>query len=660
MRKNSHSHNLKISNKTDDYSKKIEKMRYKAFHVSLIPAGSHKFIAYSHYSGQTRLLSSAQGRLLLSCRSFDTLENHARMYWLKWHKEKEMNQSKLKRFIFSQVEKFLTNNKNHTTIAKKYFGSIIQELEKLAQQELLIPKERLEDEIKQVFLSNKWNRTDLPITCIGIPTCHRPLNLKKNLHSIIHNFLTYNRQPHLVVVDDTRNPEIAQQNRNILIELHKKFKMPIYYADRSRREAYARILAHHCGCPLSVTRFALLGDQRCALTTGAARNALLLHTTGELWVHLDDDIEGKILQPASSRTSIALTSSVPYSTYFTDQSGWESHSMISAEIDMLHHHELLLGKHAGAILFENCYNKSIDLDNLEGDLLKKLKKPNSKIGLTFFGTYGDAGVYNTFHRLFLNGQSFYQLVADEKTYRNNLLTRQVLRVPQSITITDHSFCMFMCVGVDNRSLMPPFMPVQRNSDGVFGILLRYYFPNTLKGFLPVAIRHTPPEERIMTRNDFFSKIPFNRVNDIMTNLIHYLSPNINFVRPQDGLKILGQQLMHIGNLPDKDFLEFIKLCLIKRMARQIASLEQRLQDFPDAPQYWQEDVKAVVRHLQGVIETSHLYRPSDLHGTDEERHQLLKELIRNFGQLLYWWQELTEAVKELKKKNEPLVLSVLS
>jgi hypothetical protein len=49
--------------------------------------------------------------------------------------------------------------------------------------------------------------------------------------------------------------------------------------------------------------------------------------------------------------------------------------------------------------------------------------------------------------------------------------------------------MSYCMGLDNRSLLPPFLPVGRNEDGVFGVTLGLTDENALFAHLPYGVIH---------------------------------------------------------------------------------------------------------------------------------------------------------------------------
>ena len=55
-------------------------------------------------------------------------------------------------------------------------------------------------------------------------------------------------------------------------------------------------------------------------------------------------------------------------------------------------------------------------------------------------------------------------------------------------------------GVDNRELLPPYFPLFRNEDFLFGENLQFLHPNSLMVDFPWALPHLPLEERQWDRD----------------------------------------------------------------------------------------------------------------------------------------------------------------
>jgi len=185
--------------------------------------------------------------------------------------------------------------------------------------------------------------------------------------------------------------------------------------------------------------------------------------------------------------------------------------------DFLSLHEKMLSKHPGTLIEE--YDQ-INIDHLrEKRLLQKLADEASHIAVTFAGISGDSGMHKHWQRLCLDGDSYQQLIEDEYSYREKLCTRQIFRGTSQFTISDTPFCMGGNIGLDSSRLLPPFMPVQRNEDGIFGLLLYLCFPKACQGHLPYAIRHVPPNRPSQVELSHALSITPLRANDILLGLL---------------------------------------------------------------------------------------------------------------------------------------------
>ena len=71
------------------------------------------------------------------------------------------------------------------------------------------------------------------------------------------------------------------------------------------------------------------------------------------------------------------------------------------------------------------------------------------------------------------------------------------------------------LGIDNRHLLPPFFPVQRNSDGIFGHMLRKCVDGSHVAFLPWILLHAPEPPRSFTPDDLWTDARTVRMADIV-------------------------------------------------------------------------------------------------------------------------------------------------
>ena len=287
------------------------------------------------------------------------------------------------------------------------------------------------------------------------------------LRSYLENCQRHGRAPEFVVTDDSAGTEAQVANRAVLQRFKRDFNARIRYAGSGEKSRFAEALAGESAVPLRIIRFALIGDERCVLSTGANRNCLLLDTVGTLVLSIDDDTRCRIAAAPQREEALASYSGYDPSEFwfFADRArALESVSFV--EIDVLGCHEALLGN---------------TVANVDGPV-----DTTGRVAITLPGLVGDSGMASPRYLLTLTGASRERLVASPDAYRSAFRSREVLRTVRRPTISAGSFCMTTFLGFDNRSLLPPFFPVQRNSDGVFGLLLQKVHGQKSRGVAAVG------------------------------------------------------------------------------------------------------------------------------------------------------------------------------
>jgi hypothetical protein len=127
------------------------------------------------------------------------------------------------------------------------------------------------------------------ITTLGVPTRGRMESLHRCLVSYLDCCRRHDRPLAVVVVDDSPDADTQRTCREVVRTLPVVPGVERWYAGVEERQRFAAALARQSGVAAEVVEFALLNPEGCPLTTGAARNALMLHASGELMLQADDD-----------------------------------------------------------------------------------------------------------------------------------------------------------------------------------------------------------------------------------------------------------------------------------------------------------------------------------------------------------------------------------
>lgn len=232
--------------------------------------------------------------------------------------------------------------------------------------------------------------------------------------------------------------------------------------------------------------------------------------------------------------------------------------------------------------------------------------------------------------------------------------REVLRTVNCPTISDASFCMSYSVGLDNRKILPPFMPVNRAQDTLFGLVLWKCFAKDYICHLPWVIYHAPHEARSFTPDNIWKSASGLRINEIIGILIESCVLNPGNLNEEERLCEIGRHLEELGKIPLRDFEDFARTLVWQQESTKVSYLENHLKVHKEQPDFWAKDVKKYIETLRNSLPK--MVIPYDLsNGRDEfEILRLMQRLVLKFGQLLQWWPEIVKATGELRIQGQRL------
>jgi len=331
------------------------------------------------------------------------------------------------------------------------------------------------------------------LSAIGVPTRGRPKQLSACLAS--HIRATGERPLEIVVADDAQNGAEAQATRQVLAALALREGVTLLYAGRAEKLRYADALAACSGVEPELVRFAIAPDERREFGAGANRNALLLHQAGSLALQVDDDTRAELAPLPQTGAALSLDVGGSPEDYWFPKPGADADSLRVCEaLDPCALHQRALGRSVRACIAEHT-DDAIDVSGVTGMLLRRLRHNAGRVLTTQLGIAGDAATGSLAHYLMLPVTARKRLLSSEAHYRHAIASRQVLRGVSTTLISDSPFCMSFALGLDHRELLPPFAPLGRNEDGIFGLLLKRAFRDGYTAFLPWTVAHRPPARR---------------------------------------------------------------------------------------------------------------------------------------------------------------------
>jgi hypothetical protein len=459
-----------------------------------------------------------------------------------------------------------------------------------------------------------------------VPPRDRPDCLRRCLRTHLESGRRHGREHDFVAVDDSAAGAARAANRELLRELAARWGVRCLYAGPRERADFAAALARRAGLPEGLVRFALLNEGGWPVATGASRNALLLHAAGELLLQVDDDTLGRAAPAPGAAPGLTFSPRPdPTEFWFPDGDGPVLPPDGDGEADLLAAHEGLLGQAVPG-------------------------PQGGPVLATAAGVAGDSGMGTAAYFLLLDGASRGRLVRSEETYRAALTGRRLLRAVTRTTVCRPGFCMALNLGLDNRGLLPPFLPALRNQDGVFAALLRACRPDALFGFLPWVVPHEPAAPRPSLADGLREAGTGIRAGQAFQLLIGALAPSLPASGAAPRLRALGASLVQLGAAPAADFAAGMNALLRAQMGAFAARLEGLLAEYGGRPAYWACDVRGLLAALREALPRSDWAAPADLRAAfgPERAPDLFRGLVRQFGELLRVWPDLVEAARDLR------------
>ncbi|MDW8283751.1 MAG: hypothetical protein RMK29_18770 [Myxococcales bacterium] len=588
-----------------------EAQRYRCLDTVAFPAGAEGALVYADFSRQRALLPHRLLGLLERCRPFRTLAEHA----------------------------------DALAGPGEDREAVLCALQQLCAQGLLVSEQDLRERLAQAR-----QPPPPPIEAVGIVTRDRLPSLLACLHSLLDNLATAGRHPEIVIMDDSPGPRARERTLAALKDLSRTRGVRLRYAGPPEKEAYAARLAQRAGLPEAVARFALRDDRGLSRACGANHNALLLDQVGRLFLSLDDDVLCRPVRLSHPQHDLRFTSVSDPTQFAFFRNPSETHARTrDIELDVLGDHERLLGRGLGDLLDATGPCGRIDLSTLEDSFVRALT-PTARVRLTLHGLCGDSGMGSPAAYLALRGDSRARLLRSEQDYRAYCTSRQVLRGVSCPTVTDSAFLMAPVLGHDARDLLPPYFPVLRNNDGIFGAAVRLTLPDAYVGHLPYALRHEPPEPRAFPPDALWSGAGQVHIFEVVLCCMASLRPPVR--TPGLRLQALGQRLCDLGALSLPAFEAELAPMLLRLVGQRAEQLEACLRDHGGEPAWWAADVQRHLDRLRHRAVAPDFLVPVDLHPhPPEQARQLGRDLVRCYGELLLGWPALWAAAQALRAEG---------
>jgi hypothetical protein len=593
----------------------MEDERYLAAHVAAYPADRGNILVFNQNTGRPELLSDQLFGILRRADRFDSLAGHVRRIFASgWEDDGS--------------------------------GFVESAFRELVARGLLIS----ESAFRASLLKDGGQEAPPPVSSIGVPTRDRVPQLQRCLGSWIQNNEKYDRHPSYIILDGSRD-----ENQLKIQEMLAPFAAKgarIFYAGKKEKARFIKELvrtAEGDGLPEEAVAFALLGDEAFMHSSGVNRNACLLATPGELSLMTDDDIVCQPVMPGEPAPALCLSSLIdPLVNHFHADRKQLTESVRTAEVDVLSCHEKLLGRTICGCLSALGPDSALDIKGVAPESAHFFARASNVVKATTAGSWGDSGMDSPHMFLELNNESRDLLLRSEHLYGRAKVSREVLRQVSGYTISVVARFAGMNIGIDNRSLLPPFLPVGRNEDGTFAMNLHLCVEDALVGHVPVAVLHSPSDPHRYEPGPIPNPAP--RFAEIISTIASSFRPSPGRLSVSEKLSALAKLYVDIGSMNLADFRGHIETLWVSESSRYINFLEYLLDLHHGQPDYWAEDVQSFIERLTDftVHQSAAIPRELPESHSPEQAIEISRRVVRKFGQLLQWWPVIYGAAGALR------------
>ncbi|MBU0956745.1 MAG: hypothetical protein KKI09_15060 [Spirochaetes bacterium] len=312
---------------------------------------------------------------------------------------------------------------------------------------------------------------------------------------------------------------------------------------------------------------------------GVNRNRILLEGAGSRFLVLDDDTWPVLIQPKKRKAPFWISGTDPLRMWKFDEwqilegkpltpasrkESWE----LAPGFDLLKGHEEVLDQ----VLSVDQILHGLDEPGLQRSktgsfsyLMRIFETLNPRVGVSCGGYFGSPGIP---HRRFLlqsldswEGQGFSRDLSQEALDTGSI--PDIVRISTGTALFSPLF-NGLNYALEGMLELPPFPPLGRDEDGLFGILTTLLAPGSLIGHGPFGLGHKRFQSRKAESNDMGSSPVM--VNFIIRSLL--LDAPVFGSHFEARCIQAGEYLCQISQLDQKDFQTF----LLQRYARFLEGL----------------------------------------------------------------------------------------
>jgi len=484
---------------------------------------------------------------------------------------------------------------------------------------------------------------------VAIITWERPEALERLLTSIVANCDT-GKFHCLYVIDDSRKDENIRKNQLLVSKFTEKVDSSLHYFGQAEQQSFIDALVKRLPGFEKTIRF--LVDQSLWVdhwTSGLARNWATFLSCGHHLVVMDDDVICDVYNPPNLKPNITLSSAPRENDFFADEAEWAYlHQDINPDPVDRHMQCLGLSLSDAIDVLGQQHLKPAGLKDTTSLQASELQA-DSPVLITESGSLGCPGTENNTWLPSMNRTSLKKMLASGKKTTYALNTRKVWSGRNQPHFSPYSN-MSQITGLDNRQMLPPYLPIGRGEDGLFACLVDFIFPSSVTLDYPWAVPHLPLPDREWRYKDL-DFTPQSSFPMFFHDVILKHKSSCHSETTQNRLASLATRFKDLAGTSSESLTVMYKDNILQNSSKRLNQLDSLLASAESAPVDWQNYLRNGIRQLNvGLDAASREDFPVKGFLDKLEGEQLIvfwKETWVGFAEALVAWPEIRRAASEL-------------
>ena len=581
-----------------------------------VPGGN--LLLHNTRNGKRAMVKSEVYASLLLCNQFKTFEEHTAAI-IEHNPGMQSQQADIRKVLQSMLD-----------------GGIMRSAKNVC------------DKLK-LNVENKTGEEENAAPVVAILTWERPQALERLLESIASNCDTENFH-RLYVIDDSRKDENISQNQALTNRFASEISAPLQYFGRSEQRSLISELEEKLPAHEDAIHF-LADPSRWSghWTAGLSRNLALLLSCGRRLVMMDDDAICDVYDSPGQKHHITFSDNPREAAFFGNEQEW-AHLHQPINPDPINRHMQCLGltfSEALTVLGQN-HLKPAGFAGATALELSELT-PDSAILVTECGSLGCPGTAtNTWLPNMATGSLKRMLASGEKTTQA-LGSRKAWMGRNQPHFTPRSN-MSQITGFDNRRMLPPYLPIMRGQDRLFGSMLDFIFPESVVLDYPWAVPHLPLPDRQWLDKDLNFKPADSFPMFFLEKIIEYKS-SCSSASPGDRLSALSTWFNDLATTSPDSLTAMYLDNRLSRDSRLLKKLTSLLATAEATPVNWQNYLRNGITQLNTDLDrvSREDFKvkglPATLDGND--LITFWKDVWGDYATALKAWPEIRDAATEI-------------